>query len=59
MKIIKKDKVLVIAGRDKGKTGEVLAVMPSKSQLIVEGVNIAKRHTKPSQNQPKGARVNW
>ncbi len=57
MKIIKKDKVIVIAGRDKGKTGEVLAVMPAKSQLIVEGVNIAKRHTKPSQSQPKGGIV--
>ena len=54
MKIIKKDKVMVITGRDKGKTGEVLAVMPAKKQVVVEGVNVAKRHTKPSQAQPKG-----
>lgn len=54
MKIIKKDKVMVITGRDKGKTGEVLAVMPAKNQVVVEGVNVAKRHTKPSQAQPKG-----
>jgi large subunit ribosomal protein L24 len=54
MKIIKKDKVMVITGRDKGKTGEVLAVLPAKNQVIVEGVNVAKRHTKPSQAQPKG-----
>ena len=54
MKIIRKDKVMVIAGRDKGKTGEVLAVMPATNQVVVEGVNVAKRHTKPSQAQPKG-----
>lgn len=54
MKIIKKDKVMVIAGRDKGKSGEVLAVLPKTNQVVVEGINVAKRHTKPSQTQPKG-----
>jgi len=54
MKIIKKDKVMVITGRDKGKTGEVIAVLPEKNQVVVEGVNVAKRHTKPSQINPKG-----
>lgn len=54
MKIIKKDKVMVITGRDKGKSGEVLAVLPKTKQVVVEGINVAKRHTKPSQAQPKG-----
>lgn len=57
MKILKKDKVMVITGRDKGKTGEVVAVLPDKNQVVVEGVNVAKRHTKPSQAQPKGGIV--
>jgi large subunit ribosomal protein L24 len=54
MKLRKKDKVIVIAGRDKGKTGEVLAVMPKEAKVVVEGVNIAKRHTKPSNKNPRG-----
>ena len=57
MKIIKKDKVMVITGRDKGKTGEVIAVMPDENMVVVEGVNVAKRHTKPSQANPKGGIV--
>lgn len=54
MKLRLKDKVLVISGRDKGKKGEVVAVLPKKNQVVVENINIAKRHVKPSQNQPKG-----
>lgn len=54
MKILRKDKVMVIAGRDKGKTGEVVAVLPKTDQVIVQGINTVKRHTKPSQQQPKG-----
>lgn len=54
MKIVRKDKVMVITGRDKGKTGEVIVVLPKTNQVVVEGVNVAKRHTKPSQTQPKG-----
>lgn len=54
MKIVKKDKVIVITGRDKGKIGEVMAVLPKTNQVVVAGVNVAKRHTKPSQAQPKG-----
>ena len=55
MKILRKDKVMVITGRDKGKTGEVLAVLPKSNQVVVEGINVAKRHTKPSQAQPSQA----
>lgn len=54
MKILRKDKVMVVTGQDKGKVGEVVAVLPKTNQLIVQGVNIVKRHTKPSQQQPKG-----
>ena len=47
MRISKEDTVLVIAGKDRGKTGKVLEAMPDKDQVIVEGLNIIKRHTKP------------
>ncbi len=57
MKILRKDKVMVIAGRDKGKTGEVVAVLPRTNQVVVQGMNTVKRHTKPSQKQPKGGIV--
>lgn len=47
-KIKKGDNVVVIAGKDKGKTGEVLKVLVAEERLVVAGVNLAKRHTKPS-----------
>jgi len=46
--IRKNDSVLVIAGKDRGKRGRVLRVVPEKNRLIVEGVNLIKRHTKPN-----------
>lgn len=54
MKLQKNDKIIVISGRDKGKKGEIVAVLPKRSQVIVEGINVVKRHTKPSQANPKG-----
>lgn len=54
MKIKKGDKVIVIAGDDKGKTGEVLRAMPKLGKVVVQGVNLVKRHTKPSQTNPGG-----
>ncbi len=54
MKIRKNDNVVVISGNDKGKTGKVLKVFPKESRVIVEGINLRKRHTKPSQNNPQG-----
>lgn len=49
------DQVIVLAGKSKGKTGKVLKVLPDKGQVIVEGVNVAKRHTKPRPPQvPRG-----
>jgi large subunit ribosomal protein L24 len=54
MKLRRDDKVLVISGRDKGKTGKILSVLPAEHKVVVESVNIAKRHTKPTQKQPRG-----
>ena len=52
--IKKNDKVKVITGNDKGKTGKVLKVFPKTSRIIIEGVNLRKRHTKPTQRNPQG-----
>ena len=57
MKVRKEDNVVVIAGNYKGKTGKILKVFPKKNRIIVEGVNIRKRHTKPSQQNPQGGIV--
>ncbi|MCW5732326.1 MAG: 50S ribosomal protein L24 [Alphaproteobacteria bacterium] len=54
LKIKKGDNVVVIAGRDKGKTGSVLQVNPTEMRVVVQGVNMAKRHTKPRPGQPGG-----
>lgn len=48
------DKVKVMAGKDKGKEGTVLKAMPKKDRVIVEGVNIIKKHNKPSAMSPQG-----
>ncbi len=53
-KIKKGDKVVVLAGRDKGKTGEVVQVMPTENRVVVSGVNVVKRHTRPTQADPGG-----
>ena len=52
MKIKKNDTVRVIAGKDKGKKGKVLAAFPKKETVVVEGVNIQTHHAKAKQNQP-------
>ena len=54
MKIRKNDNVMVISGNDRGKTGKILKVFPKKTRVIVEGINLRKRHTKPSQKSPQG-----
>ncbi len=53
-KVRKGDDVIVLTGRDKGKTGSVLRVMPKESRIIVQGVNVAKRHTRQSATQTGG-----
>jgi large subunit ribosomal protein L24 len=54
MKIKKEDSVIVISGNFRGKTGKVLKVFPKENRVIVEGVNIRKRHSKPTQQNPQG-----
>lgn len=54
MRIKKNDTVRVIAGEDRGKEGKVLKVFPDKGRLIVEKVNLIKRHTRPSKAVPQG-----
>ncbi len=54
MKIKKGDKVIVITGKDKGKTGEVTKAMPTENKVVVSGVNVSKRHQKPSQENAGG-----
>ena len=54
MKIKKGDNVVVISGRDKGKSGEVLRVFPADSRVIVQGVHVARRHTRQSMGNPGG-----
>ncbi len=53
-KIKKGDQVIVLSGKDKGKTGEVTASHPKDGKVTVAGVNIAVRHTKPTQGDPQG-----
>ena len=54
LKIKKGDKVVVITGRDKGKSGDVLRVLRMENRVIVQGVNKVKRHTRPGAGQPGG-----
>ena len=53
-KIKKGDRVMVLTGRDKGRQGEVTKVMPKEDRLVVQGLNLIKRHTRPSQADPQG-----
>jgi len=50
----KGDKVLIIIGEDKGKKGKIVRIFPKKTQVIVEGVNFLKKHSKPTQKSPQG-----
>jgi large subunit ribosomal protein L24 len=57
LKVRKGDQVVVLTGKDKGKTGEVIVAMPSEGKVVVAGVNIAKRHTKPKRAGETGGIV--
>lgn len=57
MNLVKGDKVIVIAGRDKGKTGVIQKVIPESNRVVVENVNIRKKHKKPTQANPEGSIV--
>ena len=54
MKIVKGDTVIVISGKDRGKEGVVSRVMPSSNKVIVDGVNVAKKHQKPRKANEQG-----
>ena len=56
-KIISGDTVYVTTGKDKGKTGKVLRMLKSKNKVIIEKVNVVKRHSKPTQQSPTGGIV--
>jgi large subunit ribosomal protein L24 len=53
-KIKKDDRVVVLAGKDKGRQGQVVRVFPAESRVLVSGINMIKRHTRPSQGDPQG-----
>ncbi|QUL38390.1 50S ribosomal protein L24 [Erythrobacter sp. JK5] len=53
-KIKKGDSVVVLSGKDKGRTGTVQQVMPKDGKIVVEGINVIARHRKPSQTNPQG-----
>jgi large subunit ribosomal protein L24 len=53
-KIKKGDKVVILSGKDKGRTGNVVKMLPKDGKLVVEGVNMAARHRKPTQANPQG-----
>jgi large subunit ribosomal protein L24 len=53
-KIKKGDRVVVLTGKDKGRTGEVARVLPTENRVVVTGINMVQRHTRPSQGDPQG-----
>jgi large subunit ribosomal protein L24 len=57
MHVRRGDKVKVIAGNDKGKTGEIKQVLREKERIVIEGVNMRWKHVKPTQQNPQGERV--
>ena len=54
MKIKKGDRVVVLQGKDRGKTGEITRVLPTKGKVIVDGINVAKKHQKPTRSMQQG-----
>ena len=58
MRVKREDTVVVIAGKDKGKTGKVVKVFPKTNKVIVEGVNVITKHQKPTAVNPQGGIIN-
>lgn len=58
MKIIKNDTVLIKSGKDKGKKGKVMKIFPPDFKIVVEGINLVKKHAKPKKQGEKGQIVN-
>jgi len=59
LKLKKGDKVVVITGKDKGKKGDILKVIPDERRIIVSGINLRKRHVKPNRAYPEGGIVQF
>ena len=57
MKLKKGDKVIVISGKEKGKTGVFQKVMPKENKVIIDGLNVRKKNQKPTQANPKGGQI--
>ena len=57
-KITKGDDVVVLTGKDKGRTGKVLRVLPTDNRVVVQGIQMVQRHTRPSAGNPQGGIVN-
>ena len=57
-KFKKGDDVVVLTGKDKGRTGKVTRVLPKDNRVVVQGINVVQRHTRPSQVNPQGGIVN-
>ncbi|MCL5292845.1 MAG: 50S ribosomal protein L24 [Actinobacteria bacterium] len=57
LSVKKGDRVEVITGKDKGKRGKILRAIPDKERVVIEGVNLIKRHSKPTQKNPQGGIV--
>lgn len=53
-KLKKGDRVVVLTGKDKGRTGKVMQVLPTENRVVVQGVNMVQRHTRPTQADPQG-----
>jgi large subunit ribosomal protein L24 len=58
MKLKKNDSIILIAGKDKGKKGKVVRVLPKENKIIVEGLNMMKKHQKPRKSGEKGSMIN-
>ena len=57
MKIKKGDLVMVILGKDRGKTGKVLRVIPKKNKVMVDKINVSKKHVRPTRKNPQGGTI--
>lgn len=59
MKLKRNDKIIVISGKDRGKTGKIEKILPRKNRAIVTGINIAKKSVRPSKKAPKGGQIEF
>jgi large subunit ribosomal protein L24 len=57
MKLKKGDNVIVIAGKDKGKKGKIVSVLVAKNRVVVEGINMMKKHQRPRKSGEKGSKI--